>query len=91
MRAVPCDVCRGGRLKPGFASGDRGRAEHPSSCLRCRSAGPPNLFPTLDLTERDQKIAHLVVKEVSSRLEFLVDVGLDLSHPGPVGSDTGRR
>ena len=76
MRAVPCDVCRGGRLNPvSLAVIVGGLNIFELSSLPLRRAA--EFVSDLDLTERDQKIAHLVVKEVSSRLEFLVDVGLD--------------
>ncbi len=76
MRAVPCDVCRGGRLNPvSLAVIVGGLNIFELSSLPLRRAA--KFVSDLDLTERDQKIAHLVVKEVLSRLEFLVDVGLD--------------
>jgi len=76
MRAVPCDVCRGGRLNPvSLAVIVGGLNIFELSSLPLRRAA--DFVSDLELTERDQKIAHPVVKEVSSRLEFLVDVGLD--------------
>ena len=76
MRAVPCDACGGGRLNRISLAVTVG--EHnifDISALSLRNAAAA--IAALELNERDRKIAHLVVKEVTARLEFLVDVGLD--------------
>ena len=76
MRAVPCDACGGGRLNPvslAVTVGDINIYE--LSALSLRSAA--RAVHDLELTDRDRKIAHLVVKEIAARLEFMVDVGLD--------------
>ena len=76
MRAVPCDACGGGRLNRISLAVTVG--EHnifDISALSLRNAAAA--IAGLELNERDRKIAHLVVKEVTARLEFLVDVGLD--------------
>jgi excinuclease ABC subunit A len=76
MRAVPCDTCGGGRLNPvslAVTVGDMNIFDFSSLSLR-RAAG---VIGALDLSDRDHKIAHLVIKEITARLEFLVDVGLD--------------
>jgi excinuclease ABC subunit A len=76
MRAVPCDTCNGGRLNPvslAVTVGGMNIHEMSSLSLRAAAAG----VASLDLNERELKIARLVIKEISARLDFLVDVGLD--------------
>jgi excinuclease ABC subunit A len=76
MRAVPCDVCKGGRLNPvSLAVTVAGLNIFDLSSLSLRRAA--EAVADLQLSDRDQTIAHLVVKEISARLEFLTDVGLD--------------
>ena len=76
MRAVPCDACGGGRLNRislAVTVGEHNIFDISALSLRTAAAA----IAGLELNERDRKIAHLVVKEVTARLEFLVDVGLD--------------
>ncbi|MBA3367709.1 MAG: excinuclease ABC subunit UvrA, partial [Geodermatophilaceae bacterium] len=83
MRDVPCPVCHGTRLKPEILAvtlGDKNIAE-----VTGLSIGDCSVFLNgLELAERERMIADRVLKEVQSRLSFLVDVGLDylsLSRP----------
>ncbi len=76
MREVPCDACGGGRLNPvslAVTVGSRNIYEVASLPLRKAHT----FIDTLDLDERELAIAALVVKEINSRLQFLIDVGLD--------------
>lgn len=76
MRQVPCDTCGGSRLNPiSLAVTVNGRNIHEVSSLPLRRAF--EFFGELALTERQERIAARVLKEVRSRLQFLVDVGLD--------------
>jgi excinuclease ABC subunit A len=76
FREVPCDACGGGRLNPvSLAVTINGKNIHEVSALSLRRTG--EFVDSLELTEREQTIAELVVKEIDSRLRFLVDVGLD--------------
>jgi excinuclease ABC subunit A len=76
MREVPCDACRGGRLNPvSLAVTVAGTSIFEVSSMPLRRA--VEWMDGLDLSERDATIADLVVKEIRSRLQFLVDVGLD--------------
>ncbi len=76
MRAVPCGTCRGARLNV--------------TSLAVRVAGlnifefcsasigeAAKLVASLELTERESIISAPIIKEVESRLNFLLDVGLD--------------
>lgn len=76
MTSTPCPVCHGARLKPEVLSilvGGKNICE--VTALTVRDA--INFFETLNLTERQQFIAHQILKEILARLRFLNDVGLD--------------
>jgi len=49
-----------------------------------------NFFEKLKLDKRDEKIAAQVLREIRSRLDFLIAVGLDLPLPGEGCSNTVR-
>jgi excinuclease ABC subunit A len=75
MREVPCPECGGARLKPeSLGVTIDGRNIHELSSLPIRDAAAALLG--LQLSERDRMIAERVVKEINSRLGFLLDVGL---------------
>lgn len=76
MNITPCRECKGKRLKKeslAVTVGEKGIAE-----ITEYSIGTLKQFmEELSLTERQQKIGKLILKEIRSRLGFLVDVGLD--------------
>ncbi len=76
MREVPCPECGGARLKPeSLAVTVDGRNIFELCQLSiARSAAA---LQSLQLSERDQMIADRVVREIRSRMQFLLDVGLD--------------
>jgi excinuclease ABC subunit A len=78
MVSRPCPVCNGKRLKPEIlAVTVDGRNIWDVSTLSITSACEwVGALPDL-LTERERTIARQVLKEISSRLGFLLDVGLD--------------
>jgi excinuclease ABC subunit A len=77
MANRPCQVCKGARLKPeslAVTVGDRSIIA--VTAMSVRDAA--EWFAVLaELSERDLTIARQVLKEIRSRLGFLVDVGLD--------------
>jgi len=81
MREVPCPVCKGTRLKPEILAvtvdhselGDVNIAQLAGMSIKDAFA----FFQGLVLSERDRMIAERVLKEISARLGFLLDVGLD--------------
>ncbi len=76
LSALPCEVCRGARLRPeALAVTVGGKSLWDVTRLPVREALA--FFTSLELTEREQLIAHQILKEVRSRLQFMVDVGLD--------------
>lgn len=76
MRQTPCPTCKGSRLKPEVLAvkiGDKNISEIADlSIAECAT-----FLQSIELTERESKIAERVLKEVHSRLGFLLDVGLD--------------
>jgi len=76
MRLVPCGACEGARFNPASLAVTVGDSNlHQVSVLSLREAA--EFFDRLELDERHAKIAEAVLKEVSARLAFLLDVGLD--------------
>lgn len=76
MSAKPCESCSGDRLKPeSLAVTINGK--NIAFVTRLSIGDAKLLFAGLTLTEKEQAIANLILKEVQSRLGFLVNVGLD--------------
>jgi len=76
MREVPCDACGGGRLNEvSLAVTVGGKSIFEVSSMSLRRTR--EFFAGLRLDERQRMIAERVVREILSRLDFLVDVGLD--------------
>ncbi len=76
MTAVPCTSCGGGRLRPESLAvrfGDR--SIHDVSTMSVKDALA--FFTTLELTPRQQEISRQILKEITARLSFLSNVGLD--------------
>ena len=76
MTIQKCPKCRGARLKPAslFVKINRNNIED----LAQKTIGDLySFFNVLQLTQRQEIIAEQIVKEISSRLGFLVNVGLD--------------
>ncbi len=76
MREVPCPVCRGARLKPVSLAVTVDAKSIAEFCALPIGELAKRLL-TLELSDRDQQIAGRILKEVNSRLGFLLDVGLD--------------
>jgi excinuclease ABC subunit A len=76
MREVPCVDCKGARLKPASLAVTIGETN--IATVSSMSIGDAVKFiDGVELSERDRMIAERVVKEISARLRFLLDVGLD--------------
>lgn len=76
MGTKPCAKCKGHRLKPESLAVTIGRQN--IAYVTALSIGDANdFFDSLQLTEKELTIAHLILKEVKARLGFLVNVGLD--------------
>jgi excinuclease ABC subunit A len=75
MSASTCKVCQGARLKPeALAVTVAGQNIHQTTTLSVEAAEA--FFTTLRTTEREQLIAHQILKEIRARLGFLQNVGL---------------
>ncbi len=76
MTSAPCPDCKGTRLKPESLSVRvGGRTIADATALTVRQS--LEFFSTLQLGEREHLIAHQILKEIRSRLGFMVNVGLD--------------
>jgi excinuclease ABC subunit A len=76
MREVECHTCKGQRLKPEVLA----VKIHSHNIAQVNSMTIDeaiDFFAKLKLTKREQTIALRVVKEITERLTFLMDVGLD--------------
>ncbi len=76
MTECPCPECNGARLKKEILSVTVGGVNIKELC-DLQIVDCLKFFDNLTLNTRDQSIAAPIVKEVKSRLSFLVSVGLD--------------
>ncbi|WP_256759065.1 excinuclease ABC subunit UvrA [Cohnella sp. WQ 127256] len=76
MSAKPCGKCRGQRLKKETLAVTIGKVN--IAYVTSLSIGESQkFFSELELTEKEQTIANLILKEINNRLGFLVNVGLE--------------
>ena len=76
MREIPCRACGGARLRPESLAVTVGGVNIARlTALSIRET--LGFFDEVELSERERMIAERLVKEIRSRLGFLVDVGLD--------------
>jgi excinuclease ABC subunit A len=85
----PCDVCHGARLRPEAMNVFLGRVKEPEtheggasgtnivglSSLSIEDA--QKFFDQLKLTKKEAEISHAVIREITSRLKFMLDVGIE--------------
>lgn len=76
MSAKPCSSCKGQRLRKESLAVTVG-SQNIAYVTSLSIGEAKKYFQTLDLTEKEQTIAHLILKEINSRLGFLVNVGLE--------------
>ncbi len=76
MVSRPCPACKGRRLKPEVLVVTVGDKSISELCDLSVTDGM-QFFDDLRLTEREETIAVQIRKEISERLQFMVDVGLD--------------
>jgi excinuclease ABC subunit A len=82
---VPCSTCHGSRLRSDAAATKFANLTLGDLCAK-PLGDALRLFNTLSLSKHDRQIAGEVLREIGSRLKFLVDVGLDylsLARSGP--------
>ena len=85
----PCDICAGARLRPESLNVFLGNVKQPVdhdgqaagtnivdlSALSIDEA--MNFFNKLKLTKKEEEISHVVIKEITNRLKFMLDVGIE--------------
>ena len=76
MRTTPCKMCKGKRLKKESLAVTVG-GWNISQVTECSVRDLYTFMQELELTERQQQIGELVLKEIRARVGFLMDVGLD--------------
>ena len=76
INVIKCPKCKGARLNPEVMAVTVGGLNiYEFTELPVKKA--MNFINSLKLSEREEKIAHQVIKEIKARLKFLLDVGLD--------------
>jgi len=85
----PCDVCRGARLRPESlnvflgAVKEQGAHEGPATGMNIvhlsslSITNAMDFFKKLKLTKKEEEISRVVVKEITSRLQFMLNVGIE--------------
>jgi len=85
----PCDVCNGTRLRPEALSvglGNRHKAigneeeKRGTNIVELASFSIENameFFKKLKLTKKEEEISRVVIKEITSRLQFMLNVGIE--------------
>ncbi len=82
MSSQPCKLCEGKRLKKSslavkLIDAKTGKKTGIDEIVSMSIKSAYEFFENLNLTEREWLIAEQIVKEIKSRLKFLLDVGLD--------------
>ncbi|HUY11163.1 MAG TPA: excinuclease ABC subunit UvrA, partial [Candidatus Dormibacteraeota bacterium] len=76
MATSICPTCKGARLKPEALAVRIGSANI-DELTRLSVERAEQFFDSLELRDRDRKIAHQIIKEIRARLSFLSNVGLN--------------
>ncbi|MCQ2009188.1 excinuclease ABC subunit UvrA [Sporolactobacillus sp. STSJ-5] len=76
MMQKPCPTCHGHRLRPEALAVKIG-GKHISEVTEMPIREMLSFFNGLELTEKEQTIARLILREITQRTQFLIDVGLD--------------
>jgi len=76
MREIPCPACEGARLRPMSLAVTINNLDIATICnMSIKNAA--TALMGIDLSERDEIIANPILKEINSRMGFLLDVGLE--------------
>jgi excinuclease ABC subunit A len=76
MAQQPCPTCKGNRLKKESLAVLVG-GKHIGEVTALSVTEALEFFQNLQLSEKEEKIAHLILREIRERLGFLKNVGLD--------------
>jgi excinuclease ABC subunit A len=77
MGEEPCPVCHGARLRPEALNVWLGEKTNIVDVTKHSIAEAYGFFNELELSKKDQEISKTVIKEITARLKFMLDVGLD--------------
>jgi excinuclease ABC subunit A len=82
MNALPCEVCEGGRLRKEslavrIEDAATGKRYNIYDVVRLSIKDGMRFFSKLKLTDRQMLIASQILKEITQRLDFMLNVGLD--------------
>ncbi|MDZ4225979.1 MAG: excinuclease ABC subunit UvrA [Patescibacteria group bacterium] len=77
MGEEPCPVCKGARLRPEALNVWLGEKTNIVDVTQLSIQNAYDFFEQLTLSKKDQEISKTVIKEITSRLKFMPDVGLD--------------
>ncbi len=82
-----CEVCRGARLRPealnvfiGPIAHEEGKSAQGMNIVKLTSLSiqdAQDFFDKLKLTPKEEEISRVVIKEITSRLTFMLDVGIE--------------
>lgn len=83
-----CDVCHGARLRPEALNVFLGKVEESGGAGPAKGMDIVHLaslsitdaqdfFSKLKLTKKEEEISRVVIKEITSRLQFMLDVGIE--------------
>ncbi|MCW9054712.1 MAG: excinuclease ABC subunit UvrA [Candidatus Pacebacteria bacterium] len=76
-----CDLCQGARLRPEalrvYLGGDPKSGKNIVDFTALSIADAYEFLGTLKLTKKDQEISNVIIKEILSRLQFMIDVGIE--------------
>ena len=73
----PCPVCKGARLRPETLNVFLGDKKNIVDITNQSIADAFEFFDNLELSKKDHEISKTVIKEISARLKFMLNVGLD--------------
>ena len=73
----PCPVCKGARLRPESLSVFLGEKINIVNVTNLSIKDAFEFFDNLELSKKDHEISKTVIKEITARLKFMLDVGLD--------------
>lgn len=73
----PCPVCHGARLRPEALNVWLDNKTNIVDVTKMSIKDAYDFFELLDLTKKEQEISKVVIKEITARLKFMLDVGLD--------------
>ena len=76
MTTIPCEECKGKRLKPEILAVTVGE-KNIADVTECSIGALIDFIDNMDITERQRKIGEQIIKEIRGRLSFLMNVGLD--------------